>query len=273
MGYILGQYNKAMNADDGIFMTQITTNCEPKRKVISTDIGVTGESLNPFQNECIYISEGLQNSKSYYFHGRIKRLVSNQIFYIKLINFNDAPGTQVEQYIKTITVQGGNTSEWVDVEFIFKPLIAFDSILFELQRTVEDYRTETRYPVIIYEELSTINNIIKEKIATDISLIKIGVQSRPGLMMCINGEEIHTSRSGVYEIKNGVILVSFFSVVTSATELEVNLRGLEYTLSALSDSLTEAEKKATIMSKCIFSNLKARKIDAFTLDYMYEEEA
>lgn len=272
MGYILGQYNKvAGGGDDNIFMTLLTEGT-PKRKEGNLDNGVTGDSsFDPFQNECISINGGLSTSKNYYFHGKIKRLSSEQMFYIKLINYNSVEENQTEQYIKTITVQGGNTSEWVDVEFIFNPLASFDTILFELKRETEDYRSETRYPVIIYEELSVINNIITEKIVADTQLVKLGVQARPSLAMCINGEEIHTSRSGIYEVKNGVILVSFFSVVSPATETDIDLKLLETTLAALSDSYTEEEKKNNIMSECIFDRAKERNIDAFTLDYMYEE--
>ena len=38
---------------------------------------------------------------------------------------------------------------------------------------------------------------------------KIGVQSKPGFYMCINGEPIRVGKSGVYEINNG-LNISFF---------------------------------------------------------------
>ena len=35
---------------------------------------------------------------------------------------------------------------------------------------------------------------------------QIGIQSAPGFQMCIDGEQIRIGRSGLYEIKNGVII-------------------------------------------------------------------
>ena len=144
-----------------------------------------------------------------------------QTFVIKLINFNNTSST--EQFIKQITVQGGNREEWVNIEFIFNPVVTFDTILFQLQRTIDDYQGVIRYPKIAYQQLGSINNIINSKIGNNISLLKIGVQSHPGLTMCINGEEIHVSRSGIFELKNGILPISFFSVVNPATEVNQSL--------------------------------------------------
>ncbi len=229
-------------------------------------------------------SSSLNAGTNYYVHAKIKRLSSDQIFYIYLVNYEEETGTDVQktQYLKTITVQSGLETEWVDFEIIFSPLINFDSILFQLQRTVEDYREETRYPVIVYEEASKLNNIISSDIQSGASLTKIGVQSKPGLVMCINGEEIHVGRSGLYEMRNGIITTSFFSVVNAANE---NINGsnplvlpdtkekttIEGYLAYLASLPTETSSLKT-NSKCIFSNSKVRQIDSFTLDYMYKED-
>ena len=284
MSYVLGQYNKNKNVhDDDIFMT-LLTNGTPKRKASGGDSEIGGVS-NIFSDECIQV-DTMSNTKNYYFHGKIKRMTSNQTFYIKLVNY-DIPSSAedyVEQYLKTITISKGDPDEWVDVEFIFSPLVSFDCILFELQRTVDDYRTEVRYPLIAYEELSEINNIINSRIADGIKLIKLGVQSRPGLLMCINGEEIRTCRTGIYELKNGIITVSFFSVCNGIKEggndmadwiNDVNAQVNEIIREREAGEITpeEAERrKAAIHSACFFGVTKqARSIDSFTLDYMYRE--
>ena len=283
MGYILGQYNKNKNvADDNIFMTLVTSGT-PKRRASGGDTGIDSIS-NIFEDECIQI-DGFNNTKNYYFHGKIKRMTSNQTFYIKLVNYSPSTTTDdIEQYLKTITVSKGDPDEWVDVEFIFTPFVSFDCILFELQRTVDDYRTEVRYPLIAYEELSEINNVISSRIVDGIKLIKLGVQSRPGLLMCINGEEIRTSRTGIYELKNGVMTVSFFSVCNAIKESDntmsnwialVNNEVNEIIRAREAGEITaeEAERrKAAINSSCFFGSSKqARSIDSFTLDYMYLE--
>lgn len=284
MAYILGQYNKNKTvADDNIFMTLVTVGTNRRRSAAS-DSGVSGSS-NPFTNECCYVSTGMSASRNYYFHGRIKRMLTAQTIYIKLVNYEeDTQVGEVEQYIKTINVAAGDVHEWVDIEFTFTPLIVFDTILFELQRTVADYREETRYPIIAYQELSQIENLISARIGVGTELIKIGVQSHPGLMMCINGEEIHTPRSGIYELKNGIMLVSFFSIVAPAKEAGNDLTTWMNDVNDAVDDIAarkergeitpeEAEAlKAAINSRCFFATTKTRTIDSFTMDYMYREE-
>lgn len=284
MAYVLGQYNKNISVhDDNIFMTLVTTGTADRR-TSQGDSGVSGlESM--FEDECVRIS-ALSDVRNYYFHGKIKRMETDQIFYIKLVYYS--PSTQeenVEQYIKTVSVSKGDPDEWVDVEFLFTPLLGFDCILFELQRSVSDYRDEIRYPKIAYEELSIVNNIITSRIANGAKLIKIGVQSHPGLLMCINGEEIRTCRTGVYELKNGIMTVGFFSVVAGIKEAGSEMSNWIANVNTQIDEIT-AEKEAGIItpeqaeemkkeihSNCFFGSTKAQRvIDSFTLDYMYEED-
>lgn len=279
MAYILGQYNKNINTSNNGFMRQITTGTASRRQVLS-DNGVTGANSEPFEDECC-TGLSLISSKKYYFHCKIKRHTDFPlIFTVKLVNY-EAGTENIEQYLKTITVQSGDLDdEWADFEIIFTPLISFDTILFELQRISVDYKVEVRYPKFVYIELSEILNAIDEPSAINLNnkeFIKIGVQSRPGLMMCINGEEIHTSRSGIYELKNGDILVNFFSVVTAAKENnedEDNPSTVNGAIKKINDeyaaSTTEAEREA-IQSRCMFATSKNRIIDSFTLDYVYKE--
>jgi hypothetical protein len=234
-----------------------------------------GASL--FTNECIS-GLNLVTSNYYYLRCQVKRMTSSQIFNIKLINYDDDT-KRLEQFIKQVTIRGGDREEWVSVECIFHPVISFDTIVFELQRTMQDYREMIRYPKIDYQQLGSINNIIPSKVGTEQPLLKIGVQSRPSLVMCINGEEIHTSRSGVFEIRNGIIPIKSFSVVNAAQETtsviddwknEVNAQ-----IEAIENShMTVEEKEAAysnIQSRCFFGSGKKYMIDAFTLDYMYSD--
>ena len=271
MSYILGQYNYIGddNNNQNKFMTLIKTGDVSKiEKPIDEDS--FDVSNNTFNDECI-TSLPLQKDHNYYFHGKIKRLSSDQTFDIKLMN---KPKEQTaeeikKQYIKTVTITANaqaqvngiavvnddnNINEWVDIEFIFTPVADdLDTILFELVRTNEDYLiknddgTYGRKPILIYQELSEINNLISDKIFK-----KIGVQSHPGLIMCINGEMIRIGRTGIYELKNGIVNIFKFSVINSAKENNE----IDYSINE---------------SKCIFNSEKTRTIDPFTLDYMYEE--
>jgi len=288
MSYVLNQFNQPVvdksdtsSSVNQTYMTQLTGGT-PRRKESASDSGVGNVSESLFYDECVQLASPLVEGASYYFHCKIKRLLSDQVFYIYLINYNSTEEKPSTQYLKTITVSGGDVADWVDFELIFSPLLNFDCILFQLQRTIEDYRIATRYPYICYEELSRINNIITSKTSAKSGLFKIGVQSRPGLMMCLNKEEIHVGRSGVYEVNNGIVVVDFFSVAAAATENPEGANPLVnpdtgdiLTIDQYLDymaSLPIVEGKNNTNSRCIFDNSKERRIDAFTLDYMYEAE-
>lgn len=284
MSYIIGQYNhNKASGDDSSFVTPITSGTV-KRQDNSGDMGVVGTALDPFSDECIS-DLNLVSTKYYYFRCQIKRMTSSQTFTIKLVNYDQTAIGDVEQFIKQITIRGGDREEWVSVEFVFHPIVQFDTILFQLQRTIDDYRVFARYPKIAYQQLSVINNIINSKIGNDVSLLKIGVQSHPGLTLCINGEEMHLSRSGIFEIRNGVIPVNFFCVLNPAIEVNINptdvssVEGWKISINQQIEniendpSLTPEQKEArykAINSKCFFGTAKRYEVDAFILDYMYD---
>ena len=285
MAYIIGQYNhNTSSGDDSSFITPIKNGTVARRQN-SGDIGVTGGTLNPFSDECI-TGLNLTPAGYYYFRCQIKRMTSPQTFVIKLVNFETTSTNAVEQFAKQITIQGGDREEWVSVEFIFHPVVTFDTILFQLQRTIEDYREFSRYPKIAYQQLGIINNIIESQVGNGVALLKIGVQSHPGLSLCVNGEEIHISRTGIFEIRNGVIPVDFFSVANPAIEINQSITdensvegwknkvNIEIEEIENDPSLTIEEKEArykAIDSKCFFGTSKKYEIDAFILDYMYKD--
>ena len=132
MSYVLNQFNQPKNAaadvtsaTNQIYMTPLTGGTARRRQNAS-DSGVTGSSLDVFFDECVQLDYALSPGINYYFHTKIKRLSSDQIFYIYLINYNES-SSDVDakmQYLKTITVQAGLETEWVDFEMIFSPLVA-----------------------------------------------------------------------------------------------------------------------------------------------------
>jgi len=277
MSYIIGQYNhNSASGDDNKFLDPITSGI-PSRREDTGDSGTSEAALSIFTNECITGLE-LSTTEYYYFRCQIKRMDNTQQFSVKLVNYDNTIDG-VEQYIKTVIVQGGDRDEWVNVEFLFHPIVQFDTILFQLKRTIDDYREMIRYPKIAYIQLGAINDLINLEIGNNIRLLKIGVQSHPGLTMCINGEEIHTSRSGIFEVKNGVIPVTFFSVVNAAKENDTTLEDWKNSINQQIDdiendpTLTPEQKEAAyaaINSGKFFETSKTYAIDAFTLDYMYE---
>lgn len=181
-----------------------------------------------YMDECLYYtgSNNFKANTTYYFHGRIMRLPSDQVFNVQLRTMQSDEADEassITQYIKKITVKKRNTeyyNDWVDVHFLFTPIIDnFDCLTFTLSRSAAagDFTPATvRFPAIIYEELSVVGNYMTS--LGHKSFTKIGVQSHPGLELSVNGEDITVGRSGIYEVRNDLISVNSFSVITAAEE-------------------------------------------------------
>jgi hypothetical protein len=266
MSYVLGQYNQISSSDDSNYMSLITSGT-PSRRASTT----SGNDF-VFYDECLIVNS-LSLDAHYYLHAKIKSFQSaSQTFDIYLVKYDDI-GSNQKQFVKKITIPQGNKI-WNDLEFIFTPLAEdFDCILFERQKVTEDYISGTQlYSQILYEELS----LIKTDILQGRELIKMGIQSRPGLITCINGEEIRLGKNGTYEIKNGIIKVNFFSVISAASEVfpitidTHTFNNMEDLLEYLG-SLEDAPGYATT-SQSLLGNSKQRTIDAFVLDYIYNDE-
>lgn len=306
MKYIVDQYNWIKGKDDSNKFMQLVE-VDPNRDLcerisVSRDYNTVINEESPFEEESVRFN--FIAATTYYFHGKIKRMSTDQIFDVKLYNQNVDINSQTdykEQYIKTIEVKkgveyqyGGDSEddfedvilpEWVDVEFIFTPQANFDHLVFILNRIVEvDFKRQKRFPIIAFQELSVINNVLENLI--DIhnnKIIKIGVQSRPGLLMCINNEEIRTSRTGIYELKSGVMTVNFFSVCNAGVEITNDLNNWIQTVNNAITQIDIKQKqgeytdkqvqdlKEQWKSQCFFKYAKKREIDGFTLDYLYSD--
>lgn len=289
MNYRIGQYNHLKSSeieDTNKFIEVIKSNeiqAKPYKISTSSDSEDSGISTINRTEKCIKLMGGsgtnsFDSTTIYYLHAKIKRLNSNMTIYVKLAN--TANKNSPTQYLRTINIKGGNTSEWYDFEIIFKPIANFDCVVFQLQRTNEDYTADGyRNLVILYEELSKVQNFKAN--LTENNIIKLGVQSRPGLLMCINGQEIHVGRSGIYEIRNGIVYVDFFSIIKAAEEEEGEIKGLYRkgnNLEELLKKLASGDKELDAPvddsedtdSDCIFNHPKKRTINTFTIDYMYE---
>lgn len=287
--YVIDQYNKVKNKDDELFMTFLENAGVADRKQVPVDeydvIGTQDED-ELLWDECFKLNGNFSTATTYYFHCQIERMPeSTQVFNIKLIDSTARKEDEVvEQYIKTITIAGGNYSDWVDIEFTFTPLNnGFDSILFEMRRGVSDYRLRRRFAHIAYLELSIVNNFLDQINSNGIKLIKLGVQSHPSLVMCINRDEIRTCRTGIYELKNGIITVNFFSVVNGIKFTAVGEQQFKAwedqiandIIAIEASSMTDKEKEiaiGNIHSEYINYAREPRSIDNFTLDYMYRKE-
>lgn len=187
-----------------------------KYKIEQTKIKSTISTAVTFVDNVISLTDALKpteqdgiRAKNYYIRFRIYKKANPQTFIIKLINTNKQ--TDNIQNLRTIIVDAGRETEYNTYEIVIPPNNNYNQIKFELQRELEDYNkknsdgTYGRICKIEVMRLDEIYNVIDylTTIINKSALLQIGVQSAPGLLMCINGEEIRVGRSGIYEILNG----------------------------------------------------------------------
>lgn len=313
MSYIVKQYNQSLinNEDSG------SDNCQkfliPYNDVkFNQNIGYQAIRLERYaeQNstnsllikpidEGIRLDNTFNPNNVYYLHAKIRRMSSNLTINVQLIKDDDEK--IIPQFVKAINIQSQTTytsndknennnftNEWFDFEVLFRPVKQdFNCILFEVERAATDYEAgKYRIPLIVYQELSMINNFKNSLITNSgTSLIKFGIQASPSTMMCINGEEIHVGRSGIYEIRNGLISVNFLSVVKAGSENDeepydsyiVNnpnniISGSTFKEILESMAKIENNNGENTYSQCFFKHPKKRSMEPFTIDYMYEDE-
>lgn len=187
-----------------------------KYKIEQAKIKSTISTAVTFVDNVISLTDALKpteqdgiRAKNYYIRFRIYKKANPQTIIIKLINTNKQ--TDNIQNLRTIIVDAGRETEYNTYEIVIPPNNNYNQIKFELQRELEDYNkknsdgTYGRICKIEVMRLDEIYNVIDylTTIINKSALLQIGVQSAPGLLMCINGEEIRVGRSGLYEILNG----------------------------------------------------------------------
>lgn len=121
-------------------------------------------------------------------------------------------------------VPNGYNKEWKSFTIVFTPNESYKFLSFKINRIGYDYLhyPDYRMPFIYNNapsvgeatldfaengDFAIINNILPSNTVAD----KIGVQSDPGALFCINREPIYLGRSGIYEINNGT-KISFVGV-------------------------------------------------------------
>lgn len=160
-------------------------------------------------------------NKSYYLRFKIYKKNTKQIFDVKLINTDK---NDIQQTIATIQIPPGEETDYSVFDIVISPSVnrIYNEIHFELARELVDYEEKNekgyygRLAKLEIENLSNIYNLIEflnPSIENKGKLKQIGIQSAPGLMMCINGEQIQVGRTGIYELKNPSILIDFIGFI------------------------------------------------------------
>lgn len=117
------------------------------------------------------------------------------------------------QVIATILVPAGTTAEELATPVVFDIVITpnetYQQLVFAIDRDGQDFSGTPRRWIptqtFMIDSFGSISNVISKLDIENLGRLKqIGVQSRPGLEMCIDGEMIRVGRSGIYEINYGV---------------------------------------------------------------------
>lgn len=199
---------------------EITSYANPVKYTKKTIIN--DESIIDFQDICLEMSgdQIVDTTSSYYLKFEVsQRPEAAQDFIIKLKN-NDVTIDNVQE-VKTLKVAAGTGK--VSFELIFNPNSKYNQLIFELQRLALDFYldngdgTSGRKMEINILEFSKIINIVdsylKGKFSGLTKLKKIGLQGPPGLMFVLDGEEIRIGRTGVYELYNDNIEISYIGFI------------------------------------------------------------
>ncbi len=148
---------------------------------------------------------------------------SVQNFSLQLQNSNDS------QTIEDYTVPAGTGSMTFDI--VFTPNATYNLIVFVLARTTEDYNIieNSQYGRIMDITINENNiylmtNIIDTLASTYglVELIRIGVQGPTGLMMSINGEQIKVGKTGIYELNDINIKITYLGFALKENVLNVD---------------------------------------------------
>lgn len=222
MSYTIGQFRRDMINNVSDYLIDLSYSIVPV--TISTDV----IDDTRFTNFAIQLTNQLQYGNSYYVKIGFKRLDTIQSIAISLQNTSQA--NDDVQYLNTIVIpaQDETNNKTVIVELAFSPNASYDQIMLTLQRTAYDYTITNQYNTsgrvldINTDEGITVVaqffNVVSILGTNNKPLRKIGVQGPPGLLMCINGEDIRIGPSGIYEIKSDYKINSIGFVVRESDQ-------------------------------------------------------
>ena len=179
-------------------------------------------SIIDFYDQCMYLSGAnvVSSIYSYYLKFEVTQLPEvTQEFSIRLQS--DEVTVDNIQNIRSFVVKRGLGT--TTFELIFTPNSNYNQIVFELKRLALDFYIDngdgTRGKIMKIKilQFDRVINVISSYLAKNYpgmtSLKKIGIQGPPGLLFCIDGEEIRIGRSGIYELYNEDIAISYMGFI------------------------------------------------------------
>lgn len=216
MSFNLGQFRRDMIN---------TSNYLTEKSYTLSDVSVRPSSEVEFLDISIDLNESLIYGENYY----LKIVFFRNLTYDQNITFTLQSDT-TEQFIETYFIPKGDTSQdyAVPIELIISPNGSYNKILLTLNRTISDYSIYNAEDNT-YGRKINISSIYIAKIENILNTIghstlnKIGVQGPPGLLMCINGQDIRIGPNGIYEINNGY-KVTFIGFIITTDDTTLNRR-------------------------------------------------
>ena len=214
--YYFGQF-RSSQMDSYSTNLRMDMNRQATERIASQDIY--------FYNICGNLSGNniINSQNSYYLQFTVKqRADSEQKFFLTLKN-----NTQTEdnkQVIEEFSIPVGTGTKYFEV--VFTPNATYNEILWDLQRTTLDYQLDygriMDITVIAFTRLVNVISFLKQNYSNMTYLTKIGIQGPPSLLTCINGEQIRLGKSGVYELNNEIIKITYVGFVPKSPTLSSN---------------------------------------------------
>ena len=183
---------------------------------------------------------------SYYIRVKIKRIEEGHydsrygnadIINFSLVFYEDNggdDGKHVGQLVQTVEkniqmgpyIEGHNDT-WQSFSFVVTPNAEYQYLCFKINRIGYDYvynkTADERKPFIYGEtmDFDTDGDVCEIKDILPRSTVdKIGIQSRPGTLFCVNQEPIVLGRSGVYEVNNGTRITSVGVIAPNGSDTQ-----------------------------------------------------
>lgn len=233
MSFQFGQFRRSQLDS---FLTPLTYTTENVKinSVISTAVTFVDTVVELNGNSILKPTEsdGLR-AKNYYIRFKVYKKKNPQTIIVKAINTEKQ--TDNSQSVRTIEVAAGKETDYSMYEIVISPNNTYNQIKFDLQRELEDYNTKNtdgtygricKIEIVRFDEIYNVVNYLNS-FTNKTSLLQIGVQSAPGLLMCINGEEIRVGRSGIYEILNGY-KISFIGFIVEPDDKQYFMLDYQY---------------------------------------------
>ena len=238
MAYNIGQFRRTSNINDYYedISNDFVIQYFQKRLSELTSTVFFENAYYDFSNT----GNKMNKQNYYYLNFSVKKMNSIQNFYLKLKNLtqsDDDFSENNEQIIAEFTVpQSTIEDDWTDFEIIIAPNKTYGQLYWDLRRTISnDYLSTSdmqvegaigRKMTIVINQFAIIKNIVK-----DINkIVKIGVQGPPSLLMCINGEQIRIGKTGIFEINEDNVSISFVGFIPKVKNdiLEYFIMDYEY---------------------------------------------